>query len=84
MITQFLFSILMTIAGVLFGWLPAVETLPLGIDDALSTVFGWMRSFITEVWPAQVVLEVVLWYLGFRVGLIVLKLFLGHRAPKHH
>lgn len=83
MITQYIFSFIIAVFSVIFGWLPEVTTLPLGIDSALVTLFGWLRSLVENVWPIQIILTCLLWYLSFRIGLMVLKFFIGHRAPKH-
>jgi len=83
MILQLLIQIFSSILQLIFGFFPTVTTLPLGIDSALSTAFGWLHSFLEYVWPAQVIYEVVIYYLSFRVLLIVLKFFIGNRAPHH-
>lgn len=84
MIIDALLNMFADLGRVLGLILPSVETLPLGIDEALSTAIGWIRSLIEVAWPVEVILEVVLWYITFRIALTLIKLFLGHRAPAHH
>lgn len=83
MITQYLFSFLIMIAKVIFGWLPIVTELPWGIDEIFVTAIQTFKGVMGYFPPLEVVLGAFLIYAGFRLGLIVLKIFLAHRAPHH-
>lgn len=80
MIIQFLFNVLLSIANVLFGWLPQVTTIPY-VDSYIVTAVGGIRTLAVAFPIYSVILEVSLIYLGFRIGLVILKVFLGHRSP---
>jgi len=83
MIIQFLFTILISIAQALTGFLPTVETLPWGIDALLVTSTGYFKGFMQIFPPLQIVFGAFMLYLGFRLLLIVLKIFMGKRTPHH-
>lgn len=84
MITQFFFTIIITVFDSLTSWLPQVTELPFGLDTILLTAVGWLQSLVIVFWPIEVILSVFLWYLTFRVGLILLKLIMGTRTPHTH
>ncbi len=63
--------------------IPVVTVLPFGIDGALSTVFSTWNAFLIVFWPLQIVWVAMLSYYGFLVTLLLLKVFLGSRAPGH-
>jgi len=81
MITQIFFTIIYSILGFIFALVPNVTELPFGIDIALSTAVGWLRDLESVAWPLEVMFDVVLWYLLFKVFMITLRLFLGSRTP---
>lgn len=81
MITQFLFNVLIMIATYTFGFLPRVDELPLGMDNALSTGVGWVNSLILVFWPAQIILSCVVAYILWRLVLLSTKFVMGSRTP---
>lgn len=83
MIIYYLLVAVGTILSAFTSWLPIVEELPLGMDNALSTAVGWIRYLQTVLWPLNVIIACFLWYAAFKVSLMVIKLFIGHRAPQH-
>lgn len=59
--------------------------LPFGIDSALSYVVGIWNTFLVTVPYAVVVWHMFLYFVvPFEVGLLVVKLVLGSRAPVHN
>ena len=69
-----------------FAWLPKVETLPnivgYDIDTALVSGTSMFYRFAEIVWPVQIVMQgflVLLFYFGIKM---ILRFFLGHRAPQ--
>ena len=56
-----------------------VTTIPL-VDSYLVTGFGWWNAFLQEFPPLQIVWTMFLWYLGFEIALLIVKLFFGHRV----
>lgn len=52
---------------------PRIEKLPLGMDDALITGFGYFYSFMALYPPIQIIFTATMWYLGFKIILLILK-----------
>jgi hypothetical protein len=85
MITQFLFNLIMIVARVIFGWLPAVSVLPLGVDSMLQNMVGIWNSFLISFPYGGIAWHYLLYgVFPLEITLLVLKLFLGHRVPVHH
>jgi len=84
MLLVFVLQFFVNIVNFLTSWIPHVDTLPFGIDEALTLSIGYFNAFLLVFWPMQIVWTMFLWYV-FAVlpGLYVLKLFLGHRLPAH-
>lgn len=81
MILQILFSIVFSIVTLLFSFLPDGNTLPFGIDNILITATQYFYAFVDVFPPMGIVLQAFLYYLGFKIAMLILKLFIGHRAP---
>lgn len=81
MITAFLLSFVVMVLNMIFSWLPAIEELPFGIDEALTTVFSTWNAFLEFMWPFQILWTATLIWYGFLLLLLALKFFLGNRAP---
>jgi len=75
MIIQLLITILLGAIELLFGWLPTVETLPFGIDGALTLVVSYFRGAITTLPYLEIVWDVFLYALAFEILLVVVKFF---------
>jgi len=73
-------QVFVTGLNILFSWLPTVTVLPLGIDSALSTAFGYWNGFLMVFWPLQIVWTLVLWYYGIKFALVALRLVIGSRV----
>jgi len=59
----------------MFFWLPLVDTLPLGMDSALTMAFGYFRSFMAIFPPVQVLYDATFWFVFyFLLPLMVLRL----------
>lgn len=87
MIIEFLIILLIGVLQFLTAWLPTGPdsvgiTLPWGLDDLLINAMSYFRAFIEIFPPAGVVLQAFIIYLGFKLGLMILKLFLGARSPQ--
>lgn len=70
--------------SVIFSVFPSVSQLPLGMDSVMVTAVGWWYSFLTVFWPLQIVWTCFMWYLGIKIFMIILRLFLGARVPTTH
>lgn len=84
MIIQLILHILVSAVNVIFSWLPEVTELPWGIDAILLSGVSQVKAVAVYIPPLTTVLGAFMIYVGFRLTLIVLKLFLGHRTPMHH
>lgn len=85
MIFQLLFSIIFGLLGVLLFFMPGFGDVPLllpwGLDDVFVSVSSWVAGAV-ETFPfLSVVMDIFLYILLFEIALMVLKLFLGARAP---
>jgi len=65
------------------SWLPTATILPWGLDDLWITSIGYFKGFMLVFPPLTIVFDAFMIYLGFRLLLIVLKIFLGKRTPHH-
>ncbi len=81
MILNLLFVAIISILGFLTAWLPSGLTLPFGLDTIFQTTFSYLYAFIEIFPPMGIVLQAFIVYLGFRIGLMILKVFLGSRSP---
>lgn len=88
MIITLLLNLVVLILGVIFSWLPVVTSLPeimgYDIDGALVTGVGYMQTFFYTFWPFQIIFQGFLILMVYYTIKIVLKFFLGHRAPGQH
>jgi len=81
MIWYYLILFITSLLNAVFSWLPTVEVLPLGMDSALTTSVGYFRGLMSIFPPFETLFIVAFWYLSFKLVLVVLKFFIGHRAP---
>ena len=81
MILLFLFEIVFMSAYWLTSWLPDASTLPWGLDGIFVSAFSYFYAF-ADIFPVvDVVIEAFLIYFVYRLSMMVIKLFIGHRAP---
>lgn len=81
-------QIIVDIVAIILSWLPNVTTLPTiagyDIDTALVTGVGYFNAFSTAVWPLAMVWQGFLVLMSYYSIKMLLKFFLGHRAPGRH
>lgn len=86
MIWYYLILFVTTLLTAAFSWLPQITTLPtflgVDIDSQLSSGVGMFYTFAGVVWPVQIVFSGFLVLLGYYGIKMVLRFFLGHRAPQ--
>lgn len=82
MIIILILNLLVSFLVVILSPLPSVTVLPFGIDAELTTAMGYFNSFLDLVWPLQIIWQCLLWYLGFELVLLVIRVFLPHRLPR--
>lgn len=67
----------------LVSWLPTADTLPWGLDDIWTDAIAYFKGFTELFPPMEIVFQAFMIYLGFRLLLIVVKIFVGSRVPHH-
>jgi len=81
-------AVLIAIVNAIFSFLPLVETLPqiggFDIDASLMSGIGGFQTFITAIWPLYDVWLGFLFLMSYYAIKMLLKFFLGHRAPGSH
>lgn len=74
--------------NILLSWLPTISTLPevfgYDIDSQLVSGMGMFNTFAGAFWPVSIVFSGFLFLAGYYFIKMVLKFFLGHRAPGLH
>jgi len=87
MIITLLLNILVLVVAVIFSWLPDVTTLPAllnyDIDGALVTGVGYAKTFFITFWPLGILFQGFTILMLYYVIKIILRFFIGHRAPSH-
>lgn len=85
MIWYYIILFITSILNVTFSWLPKVETLPtiLGVDVDTQLLFGvHLINRLSELfWMMGDLVAAAKIMLGYYVIKMVLRFFLGHRAP---
>lgn len=88
MIIILFINLISLILGGIFSWLPIVTALPTvfgyDIDGGLSLGMGYTQTFMTTFWPLEVMFQGFLLLMGYYGVKMIVKFFLGHRAPGHH
>ncbi len=85
MIINLLLNVVVLLLGAVFSMLPSVTTLPVilnyDIDGALVTGMGQLRTFLEAFWAIGLMFSGALIILTYFSVKMVIKLFLGSRAP---
>ncbi len=85
MLVNLVLNVFVLILGAIFSWLPQVTTLPFivdfDIDTALVNGVGQLHTFLSAFWPLGIMFQGFLFLLGYYAIKMVLKFFLGSRAP---
>lgn len=86
MIWYYLILFITTLLTATFSWLPKVETLPtvlgVDIDTQLTNGLGMFYTVSDTIWPLRDVFLGALVLLSYYSIKMVLRFFLGHRAPQ--
>lgn len=85
MLFQILFFIVFGILSALTFWMPGYGEYPLplpwGTDSLFQTMSSYYHGAIETLPYLEVVLEAFGYALLFEIALVILRLFIGHRAP---
>jgi len=84
MIFFFIIQAVVYVISLFLAPFPVVETLPWGTDSFLASGMGYYRTLMAFFPPFSTVLSAFLLYVAFRLGIIVLRFFLGSRTPTQH
>lgn len=76
-----LLTVVITLVGFLFGLFPLITELPWGLDAVVVQGVGGYKLLATAFPPLSTVLTIFLIYISFRLGMILLRFFLGSRTP---
>jgi hypothetical protein len=86
MIWYYLILFLTSLLSAVFSWLPKVTTLPtilgVDIDTQLAQGVGAFYTVANVIWPIKDVYYGALVLLGYYAMKMVLRFFLGGRAPQ--
>jgi len=83
MIIQLLLQIIISALNVITSFLPKVETLPFGMDYILDSGMQYFRTVMVSIPPLETLLTATMVLFSYKLGMIILKIFLGSRTPKH-
>jgi len=81
MILFLLIQALVYLVSLFFAPFPVVEALPFGVDSFLSDGVSYVKYLSEFFPPLSTVITATLFYIGFKLAMIVLKFFLGSRTP---
>ena len=85
MIWYYILIFITTLLTEIFSWLPKIDTLPsilgVDIDSQLISGVALFNAYSDVVWPIADVFTAFLLLLAYYVIKIVLRFFLGNRAP---
>lgn len=81
MIISAIIRVVIGVLGAIFAFLPTVTELPWGVDQYLSDGMGYFNRIAEVFPPLGVLMDVFLIYIGFKATLLLVKVFLGSRAP---
>lgn len=85
MIVNLLIQAVIILLAVITSWLPTVTTLPeivgYDIDTALVNGVGQLRTVIQSFWVFGIVLDGLLVLMLYYIAKVLLRMFIGHRAP---
>ncbi len=88
MIIQILIAIVVLFITTIFSFFNIVTTLPtingFDLDSALVTGVSQAYNFAHDVWPVTIVFQGWMFLLGYYGIKMLLKLFLGSRAPGNY
>lgn len=87
MIPAYILFFILWLMNAIFSLFGYVYTLPsiftIDLDAILTTTVGYFKTFMVLFPPVADVFYALLFYLSFRLSLLVLKAILGHRVPSH-
>ena len=88
MISQALIQLGIIILSILFSWTGVVDSLPsiggYNLDSALVGGVAMFQTYADSVWPIRDVFIGFGFMLTYYTIKMILKFFLGHRAPGRH
>jgi len=83
MIFSFILLAVTSFLSFVFAMFPTVTELPWGVDNFVVSGVGYYKALMHFFPPFSTVLNAFLIYIGFRLGILILRFFLGSRTPTH-
>lgn len=83
MITYLILRVIILLVGFIFAVFPIITVLPWGVDEFLVSAIGSYRHLAEFFPPLSLLLTLSLLYIGFKLGIIMLRFFLGSRTPSN-
>jgi hypothetical protein len=88
MIITAVINLFVFLLGIILSWLPTITTIPpivgYDIDGALVSGVGDFHAFVSYFWPLYDLWLGFLILMAYYMTKMVLRFFLGHRAPGKH
>jgi len=81
MIVYYLLKLFASLGNVLTLVFGRADILPWGTDAYVVLFWGWCRYIVTSAWPLIYIVQVFGIYLTWRIGVLVVRLIFGSRAP---
>lgn len=88
MLTLLFLQLAVGIITIVFGWLPDAKVLPtfgsVNLDALFMQGFGSVHFLASVFPPLTTIIACASIYITWRIALLALRLFLGHRTPVHN
>lgn len=81
MIIQTIFNFIISVFKFFLSGFPTITQLPWGLERTIGTAVSFYRYLGAYIPVLLVIMNAFIIYVTFKLGLLVLKLFLGNRAP---
>lgn len=82
MILYYLAYLLITLAAFLLAIFEPVTDFPVLGTVALYEYMSYVKAFVEIFWPLNAIVGAFLWYLVFRITMLIVRFALGSRIPK--
>jgi len=84
MIFDFIIVGLINVFTYVFSQFGEITQLPFGADDFLVSAINNIFAFLNVFWPLQPVMTAVLFYMGYKALMLLLRMIIGARIPVNY
>lgn len=81
MVLYLIFHVILLIIGAIFAFFPTITELPWGVDANLQAGVAGYKLFAEYFPPLTLFLTLTTIYISFKLLMIIMRFFLGHRTP---